>query len=196
MTITRANALFAVRNIARHGDTDVYPYPIENHWFHDSEDAVVELLLELDGDFDQWLRHYPVSYTTGLSRVGYNGFRSAIQIDAIWNAYLLALLLEIGSEIEKARIPADKSTVFSYRFEPSPEKATIFNKEIGWYQFQKEALERATRSEFIVSTDISDFYSRVYHHRLDNALKQATKNADAVGRIMQISKKLSIGETS
>lgn len=31
MAVSRTNALFAVRNVARHGDTDVFPYPLENH---------------------------------------------------------------------------------------------------------------------------------------------------------------------
>ena len=196
MAISRGNALFAVRNVARHGDTDVYPYPLENHWFHDAEESVTGLLMKLDNDFDGWLRSYPLSYTTGLSGVGYNGFRAATQIDPIWNAYLLALLLEIGSEIEKARIPVKKGVVFSYRFKPSEEEVTLFDKDIGWYLFQKTALDRAASAEFVVSTDISDFYSRVYHHRLENALKQATQNGDVVKRIMEISKRLSIGETS
>lgn len=26
----------------KHGDTDVFPFPIENHWFHDQEDEIVE----------------------------------------------------------------------------------------------------------------------------------------------------------
>lgn len=56
MTVSRENALFAVRNVARHGDTDVYPYPIENHWFYDAEEAIADLLLKLDNDFDNWLK--------------------------------------------------------------------------------------------------------------------------------------------
>jgi Reverse transcriptase (RNA-dependent DNA polymerase) len=196
MAISRVNALFAVRNIAWHGDTDVYPYPLENHWFHDAEESIADLLMKLDGDFDGWLKFYPLTYATGLSSVGYNGFRAATQIDSIWNAYLLALLLEIGPEIERARIPVDKGVVFSYRFKPSLEEMTLFDKDIGWYLFQKAALDRAASSEFVVSTDISDFYSRVYHHRLENALKKATQNADVVKRIMEISKRLSVGETS
>lgn len=152
--------------------------------------------MKLDSDFEGWLKSYPLSYTTGLSSVGYNGFRAATQIDPIWNAYLLSLLLEIGSDIEKARVGVEKGIVFSYRFQPSPENLTLFNKDVGWYLFQRTALERAASAEFVVSTDISDFYSRIYHHRLENALKQATKNGEVVNRIMEISKRLSIGETS
>jgi hypothetical protein len=196
MAISRANALFAIRNIAQHGDTDVYPYPLENHWFHDSEESIADLLMELDGDYEAWLRAYPVTFETGLSRVGYNGFRAATQIDPVWNAYLLALLLEIGPEIEAARIPATREIVFSYRFRPTSDSVTLFDKDFGWYRFQKTALLRATSAEFVVATDISDFYSRVYHHRLENALKAATDNDEVARRIMDISGRLSVGNTS
>jgi hypothetical protein len=193
MIITEQNALFAVRNVSRHGDTDVFPFPIENHWFHDSEQAVTELLMQLDANFDDWLRAYPINFATCLSSVGYHGFRAATQIDPIWNAYLVALLLKIGSDIEAARLPTAKDLVFSYRFKPSDDRNTLFDQEIGWARFHRTALERSKSFEFIVSTDISDFYPRVYHHRLENALSQATKENEVVRRIMEILKRLSGG---
>lgn len=193
MAISQEAALFAVRNVARHGDTDVFPYPIENHWLHDSEDAVTEILMRLDANFDDWLRSYPVTFVTSLSSVGYHGFRASTQIDPIWNVYLLALAIEIGFDIEAARVPTDKNLVFSYRFRPSPDRNTIFDPDIGWVKFHQAALERARSFEFVVSTDISDFYPRVYHHRLENALNLATRQTEVVRRIMEILKSISGG---
>jgi len=60
MAVTEQSIRFAVKNIARYGDTDVFPFPLENHWFHDAEDDVVELLTNLDKDFDKWVATYPV----------------------------------------------------------------------------------------------------------------------------------------
>ncbi len=193
MAISKESALFAVRNVAHHGDTDVFPFPLENHWFHDDEEAVTRLLMSLDADFDRWLRTYPVNFSTGLASVGYHGFRAASQIDPIWNAYLLALLIEIGSDIEKARLPVEKKIIFSYRFNLSNERNTLFNPEIGWAMFHRTALEYVNSAEFVISTDISDFYPRIYHHRLENALKQATTETEAVKRVMEILKRLSGG---
>jgi hypothetical protein len=42
-------------NIAHHGDTDVFPYPIENSLFHDCEPKIIDLLKEIHGDFDRKL---------------------------------------------------------------------------------------------------------------------------------------------
>jgi hypothetical protein len=119
MAVTNDSILFAIRNVARHGDTDVFPFPLENHWFHDSEEEVAKLLHGIDDDFDAKLRSYPVHFVKSLSSVGYNGFRAATQIDPIWNAYLLALVIDIGPELEARRVGADYNNVFSYRFHPS-----------------------------------------------------------------------------
>jgi hypothetical protein len=89
MAVTEESLLFAVRNIARHGDTDVFPFPLENHWFHDAETEVAKLINSIDSAFDERLRSYPVHFVKSLSSVGYNGFRAATQIDPLWNAYLL-----------------------------------------------------------------------------------------------------------
>jgi hypothetical protein len=191
MIVTVKSARFVIRNVARHGDTDVFPFPIENHWFYDSEENVVDLLMQLDVKFDEWLRSYPVNFATSLSSVGYNGFRAATQVDPIWNAYLLALIVEIGPDIEAARLPSD--SVFSYRFKPSEERSTLFDPEIGWAKFHRTAIDRATSFPFVASTDISDFYPRIYHHRLENALNQATRSSEVVRRIMEILKRLSGG---
>jgi hypothetical protein len=196
MIVTRPSISLAVRNVAQHGDTDVFPYPLENHWFHDEEQAVTELLEMLDNDFDRWIREYPVVSANVLSGVGYAGFRAATQIDSIWNAYLLALLIEVGPDLEAARVPAGREVVFAYRFSPSLANSTLFHLDLGWGTYHKAALGRAKSNDTIVSTDISDFYPRIYHHRLENALNQATDKKEAVRRIMAIISQLSAGGTS
>lgn len=193
MAISETSLLFAVRNIARHGDTDVFPFPLENHWFYDEENAVVALLKSMDENFDSSIKDYPVVSVKLLAGVGYAGFRAATQIDPVWNAYLLSLVIEIASEIEAARVPSNRGVVFSYRYNPNKEKNTLFDPDLGWGQFHKAALAMANSAEAVLSTDISDFYPRIYHHRLENALKLATKNTEVVRRIMLLLGQLSSG---
>src|SRR5687767_11254682 len=100
MIVSEDSLRFAVRNVAHWGDTDVLPFPLENHWFHDAEDDVVALLSDLDSSFEEWLADYPLLFDRALSAVGYVGFRGTTQIDPIWNAYLLSLVVELGPEIE------------------------------------------------------------------------------------------------
>jgi hypothetical protein len=189
--VSEASLRFAVRNVATHGDTDVFPFPIENRWFQDDEEVVLRLIGEIDAHFDTWVNNYPILSEKALGGVGYTGFRAATQIDPIWNAYLLALVVEIAADIEVARISPDRQIAFSYRFKADLTKATMFDPAIGWGAFHRSALEEAKAHPIVLTTDISDFYQRIYHHRLDNALKQASPNKDAVGRIMRLLFRLS-----
>jgi hypothetical protein len=195
-TVDGRNLRFSVRNVALWGDTDVLPFPIENHWFHDDEDTIVGLLEQLDGEFEKWSAEYPLTFCRALSVAGYLGFRAPTQIDPIWNAYLLGLAVELGGEIEKSRIPIASHRVFSYRFSPDFESSSLFDRDVGWAAFQSHALKVAEEAKYIVSTDISDFYPRVYHHRIENALQEVTGNKEAVRRVSKILSSLSVGGVS
>src|SRR5260221_12985765 len=129
MAVSVKSLQLAVKNIAQHGDTDVFPFPIENHLFHDQEDEVIRLLEAMDADLKGYLGAYSVFYLTSLSAVGYAGFRGATQIDALWNAYLLALVIEIAPDLEAARVPRSDNVSFSYRFNPNLRKATLFDAD-------------------------------------------------------------------
>lgn len=196
MGLSGKSMKLAVRNVALWGDTDVLPYPLENHWFHDEESQVVSLLAELDGDFDNWIDDYPVVSENCLSSVGYTGYRGITQIDPIWNVYLLALVIEIADDIEKARIGIDRNVVYSYRYLPNLEKSSLFHPNVNWGAFQKQALDQSSRHSHVVSTDISDFYPRIYHHRLENALQEATTDTEVSRRIKIVLKHLTDGGVS
>lgn len=187
----------ALQNIARYGDTDVFPFPIENHVFFDKEDEAVQLLLRIHSDVHRAIADYPPLAEGMLSPVGYTGFRWATQLDPVWNAYFLGLVISLGESIEKARLPINKDNVFSYRFDWSDVDKTIFNKNIGWAQFQRASVDKARESTHVLICDISDFYPRIYHHRLENALHKATDDKDTVAKIMkllmQFSKNVSYG---
>lgn len=191
MIVSEQSLRLAIANIARHGDTDVLPFSLESYWFLDKPDEVLQILKKLDADFDTWMSDYPVEFVKTMSSVGYAGFRAVTQIDAIWNAYLLGLIVELGEDVEKARIPKDRNRVFAYRYAPEIQKSSLFDEAFGWSQFQEQALLKAREISHVLFTDISDFYPRVYHHRLENALVGATRNSAAVNRIKAILIRLS-----
>ena len=45
----------AIQNIAKFGDTDIFPFPIENSIFFDQEERTLNLLLEVHKEFDYFL---------------------------------------------------------------------------------------------------------------------------------------------
>ncbi|WGU93374.1 RNA-directed DNA polymerase [Paenibacillus dendritiformis] len=163
---------FAVENIIKFGDTDIFPYPIENHIFYDLKNETVELLLKIFKEFDDFvIKNSPLNESM-LAPAGYTGFRWATQIDPIWNAYLLGLVLSIADKIEESRVPKERNMVFSYRIKLNEEEKTIFDNNFGWVQFQETSISMAGKYKFVLICDLSHFYSNIYHHRLENSLEK------------------------
>lgn len=173
----------ALRNIATFGDTDVFPFLLERHVFYDQPDESRDLLRQIHNNFDNWLKDYPPLTHESLAQVGYTGFRWVTQIEPWWNAYYLALVILVAEQIEAARIPSDKLTVFSYRYEWSEGDNKLFSDST-WNDYRIQSVELAKDADYVVLTDISDFYSRIYHHRLENQLKRLDNVGDTPSRIM------------
>ncbi len=188
--LERAVLRRAVENIAGWGDTDVFPFPIENHVLHDQAVAVVSLLESVAADFTSRLNTFPVQNYSTLAPVGYTGFRWATQIEPLWNAYLLALALSLAPQIEAVRISPDQEKIYSYRYNEDVADGSIFTLD-GWSSFQSRTRDLAQAHSYVVSVDIGDFYSRVYHHRLENALLLIDKGATRTQHVMSILGKLS-----
>ncbi len=189
--ISDSSFRLAIKNVANFGDTDIFPFPIENHIFHDKPGEACAVLQEIDEDFAKATASIPVLTAKELAAVGYGGFRQGTQLDPLWNAYLLALVIEVGPEIESRRVSS--SLVFSYRYRPDATTGTLFDKDIGWPQFQEATRHAAGHCPFILRCDISDFYPRIYHHRLENALNSAVSKSDVASRIMSLLKDIAAG---
>jgi Reverse transcriptase (RNA-dependent DNA polymerase) len=182
----------AVENIASRGDTDVFPFPVENIILRDQFDAIIPLLERIAANFDNYINAFPVQSFSTLAPVGYTGFRWATQIEPLWNAYLLALVISLGSGIEKARISPDENKVFSYRYSSDLQSNSIFTLE-AWSSFQAETRRLAESYNYVISVDIGDFYSRIYHHRLENSLRMIDEGRMCANQIMALLGKLSNG---
>jgi hypothetical protein len=60
----------ALRNIVRYGDTDIFPFPIENHVLHDRLDQAVANLAALDADVPRSLAERSPANLGALAPVG------------------------------------------------------------------------------------------------------------------------------
>jgi hypothetical protein len=125
----------AIANVIRHGDTDIFPFPIENHLFFDRPSETVVLLNDVHREFEESLSRYPPANEAALAPVNYTGFRWATQIDPLWNLYFLALVLSVADSIEAARLPASARCVFSYRYDWDDSTADLFDEEyqLAWF---------------------------------------------------------------
>lgn len=168
---TKDDFLLALENISRWGDTDVFPFAPENHILFDKSEEVADLLLSTHSDLHNRMQADPPVNETALQLVSYEGFRWVSQLDPFWNAYLLGLIYSAHDEIENARLKQEKKRVFSYRFAPDTSRKSLFSDN-SWPQFIEAAAELANEFSYVVITDIADFYGRLYHHRIENALAQ------------------------
>ena len=168
----------------RHGDTDIFPFPFENHAIFDKKDEFIDLIVEHNDNFEEYIHRFSPNYVNSLTPVTYSGFRWATQIDPIWNAHFLACVIALAQKMEKTRLPVEDKCVFSYRLRWDKRSGDLFDREFSWYQFMVESLRISGDSGFVVVCDISEFYPRLSHHRLENALKQIGGDTVYPGKIM------------
>lgn len=183
----------ALLNIDKFGDTDIFPYTIEKQIFFDKKNDVVKHIQNIHAKYSEYLDKWPPVNVSTFSPIGYTGFRWATQIDPVWNAYFLALVLSIADKIEIERIQTSKRIVHSYRYLPDHKSGTLFDNNINWQSFQRQSLEIIKNSDFnfVVACDVADYYSRIYHHKLENALLRLGLADSTSKRILDILQKFS-----
>ena len=97
----------AVDNIYKHGDTDIFPFPIENRIIYDQKNDFVNYLVDIYKDFQDEFVQNSSNDIRSLVAVHHSGFRWASQLDPVWNAFLLGCVLSIAERIEDNRLKTD-----------------------------------------------------------------------------------------
>lgn len=175
----------ALRNIIRHGDTDIFPFPFERHLFEEKFSDALNVLTFYHSNLDDAITKSPPITLVKLSQVGYYGFRQATLIEPFWNAYFLGLVISLADQIEKTRITEEERKVFSYRYKWDEEKGSLF-KDTTWIDYKKQCVEYANSYKVILQTDISNFYPRINHHKLENELKRVDSTCDVTKKILKL----------
>ena len=177
----------ALLNVIKFGDTDIFPFPFERYAFEDSFNKCLKLLNERDKNFDYDLANNPAFTIETLTQIDYSGFRRATQIEPFWNVYYLALVISIAENIENYRISQSQHTVFSYRYSWCENTHSLFSDST-WNNYRVRSSELGRDSQFVVLTDIADFYPRINHHRLQNSLNRIVDSGDTPSRVMKLLK--------
>ncbi len=181
----RDNFKKALINIVKFGDTDIFPFPFERHLFEEKLEDTLNILEEYHGNLENFLIQSPPLTLVELSQVGYFGFRQATMIEPFWNAYYLGLVISIAEKIEETRIKEDDKKVFSYRYQWNEEKGSLF-KDTNWLDFKKQCVEYSKEFKYVLQTDISNFYPRINHHKLENQLKRVEPSSDVPKKIIKL----------
>jgi hypothetical protein len=173
---------WALEHVKRFNDTDVLPLPFEylaiDHGWSEIKSYIIAQ------DILKWRVYAHRTLLTPKSRYA---FRVVTQLDPLDFLVFAALIREIAKDIESIRVPASQNVVFSYRILPATD-GQLFDPSIGYDAFLKESEEliKDKKITHVALADIADFYPRIYHHRLENALSNATGRSQHVIAIMNL----------
>lgn len=175
MTILTEQALeFAKAHISKYYDSDFFPKPPEfDAIWHSWDDVKKELSSKNISKF--WVippRALAAPKTTG-------DFRVVHQLEPLDAIIYTALAFEIADAIEEARPPANEKVACSYRF--NLEDGNFFSGGTGYGDFIEAVETLSDKFEYILVTDITDFYNQIYLHRLNHAIEYADKDLKSVG---------------
>lgn len=169
----------AVEHIIAYGDTDIFPYPFELKFLEDCKDQVVEKLADMD-----LAEYHPMSLIESLVPKQKFGFRAAHQPFLIDSVIYTALVWSIFDKVEAGRDSIKKGRAFSYRkikgLDPS-----LFRKNCTYGDWLERIKMYEPRDGYshVIRTDISDYYPRIYRHRLENILKSLSGEPKIVNKI-------------
>lgn len=169
LTISSASLDWALNHAIKQSDTDIFPRAFEfeaisGHW------AQLKKGIQ-DTDVSNWTVR---AQRRCLAPKHKFGFRISTQLDPLDFLVYTALIYEIGSKLEKTRVPATDNIVHSYRFSPNAD-GRMFSEQFTYRSFQKtsQSICQQRRPRFVAIADIADFFPRLYTHRVDNALDAA-----------------------
>jgi hypothetical protein len=171
--ISEASVRRAINHLGSFGDTDLFPRLPEMRCFLERPAAVAKDCGSLNIG-----QYTPTGVVETLTPKSWLGFRIAHQLTASDNVIYLAALLDCAPMLESARQPAESNAAFAYRYEAS-ESARIFERARGYHQWIAHLAELGgatnpfAEERPVIVTDISDFYQRIYFHRIENVLQDA-----------------------
>ena len=106
-------------------------------------------------------------------------FRVVHQLEPVDALIYTALAYQVAPDVENARIAADQRVACSYRLNVAD--GNFFASGTGYTDFTSKTEELALAYEYVLTTDITDFYNQIYLHRLNSAIEDANPTLKPVG---------------
>lgn len=190
----------AALEIGNSGDNDTLPYDLDSAFVKDKANDLAALCLALFQGVETGAVGKPANFMNGLAidserllvPSGPHGFRITTKIHPFWNLYLNGLGLAIAETNEGHRSPR----AHSYRL--ATHGTAFFDRSRSWRMYKLATLaepgledERAV----IIQTDVASFYEHIYHHRLENVVKDLAPKSTLAMQIDRILSKLAAGRS-
>ena len=201
LTVRQDHFSRAAVEIGQSGENDTLPYDIDASFIRDRADELSKICFDLfqtiDGHSLKDAAAFVNELTVGSERLlvpaGSNGFRITTKIHPFWNLYLNGLGFAIAEANEQYR----STRVHSYRLAGDAE--LLFDRSRSWRTYKEATLEELALNQegcVVVQTDISSFYEHIYHHRLENVVKDLGGDDFTVAvQVDRILSKLSSGRS-
>ncbi|MCJ2126292.1 RNA-directed DNA polymerase [Methylobacterium sp. J-077] len=199
--VTKNHFFRAALEIGQSGENDTLPYDIDAAFIKDKAENLSSICIALFREIEAGIVGKPVAFMNGLNVAserllvpsGSHGFRITARMHPFWNLYLNGLGLAIAEANERNR----SSRVHSYRL--GGEGLDFFDRKISWRTYKEATInEHALTKEdgIVIQTDIASFYEHIYHHRLENIIKDlAPDNSTIAMQIDRILSKLAAGRS-
>lgn len=162
--LTEDSIEFAKKHIEKYYDSDFFPKPFEYEAIWHSWDEVKSYLL--GSNIGKLRVKHPL---TMASKKPSGSYRIVHQLEPIDTIIYTALAYLIAEQIENLR--GEKHIACSYRF--VIEDGSFFEKNAGFKMFTDMIEDLSNQHEYILVTDITDFYNQIYLHRLNNAIERS-----------------------
>lgn len=172
MTILTDDSLeFARSHIQRYYDSDFYPKPFEFDAIWQCWHDVKKFLLATNV---YKLPIMPAKATSWPKPRG--GYRVVHQLDPIDSVIYAALVYQVSTAVERARLSADRGVACAYRIQLD-EEGSFFAQGNGFDQYRQRSRSLAENYRFVLLVDVADFYNQIYLHRVNNAIEHASPTA-------------------
>ncbi len=180
---------WALRHINKYQThTSLFPKPYEFDAICDEWVSVKKYLTDLNLPEDWKIREARKIFAPK----SFNGFRFCTQLDPLDEIIYYALVYEIGSDIEKARVEKKRDIVISNRFLPSSD-GRLWDLDYNYDKFEliTKKLINNKKIKFIVLTDIADFFPSIYLHELEHSLERTSNKQDHIKSLLRLIKGIS-----
>ncbi|WP_291366073.1 RNA-directed DNA polymerase [Acetobacter sp. UBA5411] len=198
--IQKDHFLRAALEIGYSGDNDTLPYDLDASFIKDKAADLASLCFAFFQSVDTGLVGKPTTFMNGLVIVserllvpsGPHGFRFTTKIHPFWNLYLNGLGLAIAETNEAQR----SARAHSYRL--ASQGPSFFDRTRSWRAYKLATLNEPdleAEGAVVIQTDIASFYEHIYHHRLENIVKDLASESTLAMQIDRILNKLAAGRS-
>ncbi len=174
----------AILHLSQLSDTDILPPLFEFKFFAENIEQISTKLETLNfSDYSPKSCFEILSPKTRLS------FRIAHQLYPLDSLLYTAAVLDIAPQLEAMRIPMEQGP-FSYRFVDDPENPQLYSTAGSYHDWLLKVQDLCSKQnpfeqdKVVIETDISDFYPRIYFHRIEHILDDCGA-ANSVRKIIE-----------